>query len=371
MAALRSAVKLSQRLAPALGQAARASAVFSAPVFVDGRRHLRDSISGKANWDGPKYQGYPQHVKHIGSLSKEQITKVIDLALKMKKDPHAYTAALKNRTLLALFEKPSLRTRVSLEIGMTQLGGHCIHYALADSPLGKKESIYDTAKVVSRYADVVTARVNTRQAVDELIANSSIPVVNALDDYGHPLQMVADLLTIVEHRGGYDGMKLAFVGDCQNNMTYDLMRLGCIMGFETVVAGPADKGFNVEWSVVKECEDLATTGGGKFKICNSRDEAVKDADIVYCDSWMSYGIAAAERQERFKALSPFQIDGAAMKLAKPAAIFMNCLPAVRGEEQTAEVLDGPQSVIYDQAENRLHAQKAMLTLLVNGFDWKL
>jgi hypothetical protein len=124
------------------------------------------------------------------------------------------------------------------------------------------------------------------------------------------------------------------------------------MGFETVVAGPADKGFNVEWSVVKECEKLAEIGGGKFKIGNKRDEALKDADIVYCDSWMSYTIPAAERHERFKALSPFQVDAAAMKKAKPTAIFMNCLPAVRGEEQTAEVLDGPQSVIYDQAENR-------------------
>merc|ERR1740130_98533 len=168
-------------------------------------------------------------------------------------------------------------------------------------------------------------------------------------------------------------MKLAFVGDCQNNMTYDLMRLGCVMGFEVTVAGPADKGFNVEWSVVKECEDLMAKNknGGSFKITNSREEAVKDADIVYCDSWMSYGIAAAERQERFKALSPFQIDAAVMKMAKPTALFMNCLPAVRGEEQTAEVLDGPQSVIYDQAENRMHAQKALLVALVNGFDYKI
>jgi len=365
--------RFSQRLTPAAGNVARAVGAFAVPAFVDGRRSLRDSISGKPKWDGPKYAGYPQHVKHIGSMTKDQIQKVIDLALKMKADPHAYTSALKDRTLLALFEKPSLRTRVSLETGMTQLGGHCIYYALADSPLGKKESIFDTAKVVSRYVDVVTARVNTRQAVDELIANASVPVVNALDDYGHPCQMLADILTIVEHRGTYEGMKLAFVGDCQNNMTYDLMRLGCVMGFEVTVAGPADKGFNVEWSVVKECEELMAKNknGGSFKITNSREEAVKDADIVYCDSWMSYGIAAAERQERFKALSPFQIDATVMKMAKPTALFMNCLPAVRGEEQTAEVLDGAQSVIYDQAENLMHAQKALLVSLVNGFDYKI
>ena len=223
-------------MAPALGQLARtARAARAAPSLVP-QRSLRDSISGKATWDGAKYAGYPQHVKHIGSLTKDQINKVIALALKMKADPHAYTSALKDRTLLALFEKPSLRTRVSLETGMTQLGGHCIYYALADSPLGKKESIFDTAKVVSRYVDVLTARVNTRQAVDELIANAHIPVVNALDDYGHPCQMLADLLTIVEHRpAGVEGMKLAFVGDCQNNMTYDLMRLGYVAGLAFVL----------------------------------------------------------------------------------------------------------------------------------------
>ena len=223
-------------MAPALGQLARAArAARAAPSLVP-QRSLRDSISGKATWDGAKYAGYPQHVKHIGSLTKDQINKVIALALKMKADPHAYTSALKDRTLLALFEKPSLRTRVSLETGMTQLGGHCIYYALADSPLGKKESIFDTAKVVSRYVDVLTARVNTRQAVDELIANAHIPVVNALDDYGHPCQMLADLLTIVEHRpAGVEGMKLAFVGDCQNNMTYDLMRLGYVAGLAFVL----------------------------------------------------------------------------------------------------------------------------------------
>ena len=226
----------SARVAPALGQLARtARAARAAPSLVP-QRSLRDSISGKATWDGAKYAGYPQHVKHIGSLTKDQINKVIALALKMKADPHAYTSALKDRTLLALFEKPSLRTRVSLETGMTQLGGHCIYYALADSPLGKKESIFDTAKVVSRYVDVLTARVNTRQAVDELIANAHIPVVNALDDYGHPCQMLADLLTIVEHRpAGVEGMKLAFVGDCQNNMTYDLMRLGYVAGLGVVL----------------------------------------------------------------------------------------------------------------------------------------
>ena len=223
-------------MAPALGQLARtARAARAAPSLVP-QRSLRDSISGKATWDGAKYAGYPQHVKHIGSLTKDQINKVIALALKMKADPHAYTSALKDRTLLALFEKPSLRTRVSLETGMTQLGGHCIYYALADSPLGKKESIFDTAKVVSRYVDVLTARVNTRQAVDELVANAHIPVVNALDDYGHPCQMLADLLTIVEHRpAGVEGMKLAFVGDCQNNMTYDLMRLGYVAGLAVVL----------------------------------------------------------------------------------------------------------------------------------------
>jgi len=340
-------------------------------VCVSGQRNLKDSISAKPKWDGPKGKEYPKHVATIGSLSQEQVMKVMDLALAMKKDPHAYKSALKDRTLLMMFEKPSLRTRVSLETGMTQLGGHGIYYALADSPLGKKESIQDTAIVASRFVDAMTARVYTRQAVNELIANSHVPVINALDDYAHPCQMLADLLTIIEHRGSFKGMKMAFVGDCQNNMTYDLMRLACLMGFHINVAGPADKGFNVEWSVVKECEELQKQYGGSFKIGNNRDEAVKGVDVVYCDSWMSYGIPNDERIERFKALMPYQIDAAAMALADKNAIFMNCLPAVRGEEQTADVLEGPQSVIYDQAENRLHAQKALITLLINGFDWKV
>lgn len=314
------------------------------------------------------------HVKTIACLTKEQVLKVLALAKDMKAAPLKYADVLKQKTLLMLFEKPSLRTRVSFETGMMQLGGHAIHYNIADSPLGKKESIQDTARVLSRYVDAVTARVFTRKAVEELSANATIPVVNALDDFAHPCQMLADLLTISEFRGSTDftGMKMAFVGDCQNNMTYDLMRMACLMGFHINVAGPDSKDFEVEWGVVKECENLQQKSpGGTFTIGQDRDAACKGVDIVYCDSWMSYGIAPAERAERLKALMPYQVTGKTMELTAPGAIFMNCLPAMRGEEQTAEVIDGPKSVVWDQAENRLHAQKALLTLLIRGFDTPL
>jgi len=296
---------------------------------------------------------------------------VLDMAQDMKANPQSYMSALKQKTLLMLFEKPSLRTRVSLETGMAQLGGHAIHYSLADSPLGKKETIQDTGKVVSRYADAVTMRVNSRQAVDEMVDSSTVPVINALDDFAHPCQMLADLLTIIEHKGSLNGIKMCFVGDCQNNMTYDLMRTAVLMGFHINCAGPKNRDFEVEWGVVKECEELAKLpGAGSFSITNSRDEAMTDVDIVYCDSWMSYHIPNDEKAERLKMLMPYQVDTEAMKITKPGAIFMNCLPAMRGEEQTAEVIDGPQSVVFDQAENRLHAQKALTTSLINGFGWR-
>lgn len=331
----------------------------------------RAMSSGRAAWDGPrKSKEYPLHVKTIACLSKEQVLKVLSVAKDMKADPHKYANSLKQRTLLMLFEKPSLRTRVSFETGMTQLGGHAIHYNIADSPLGKKESIQDTARVLSRYVDAVSARVFTRKAVEELAGNATIPVVNALDDFAHPCQMLADLLTIAEVRGSTDfkGMKMAFVGDCQNNMTYDLMRMACLMGFHINVAGPDSKDFEVEWGVVKECEALQAKNGGTFTIGHDRDAAVQGVDIVYCDSWMSYGIPPAERAERLKALMPYQVTGKTMDLTAKGSVFMNCLPAMRGEEQTAEVIDGPKSVVWDQAENRLHAQKALLTLLIRGFD---
>jgi len=209
------------------------------------------------------------------------------------------------------------------------------------------------------------ARVNSRDAIRELADVSTIPVINALDDFAHPCQMLADLQTIIEHKGAAEGLKLSFFGDVANNVTYDLMRLGSIIGMDIAVCGPIDKGteYEVEPAVIEECKQL----GGNVVITNDVEVAAKDADVVYCDSWMSYGIPKDEEVERKKIFMPYQVDDDVMALTGTGSIFMNCLPAARGMEQTASVIDGEKSVVFDQAENRLHAQKALLYTLKYGF----
>jgi len=295
-------------------------------------------------------------------LTSGQIATVLQLAHKMKANPTDYYTALPNETLLMLFEKPSLRTRVSLETGMTELGGHAISFMTGDSPLGKKETYGDTGACLSRYVAAITARVTSREQIDGLCATAAVPVVNALDDWAHPMQMLADLQTMEEKFGSLKGLRMAYLGDIRNNVTYDLMRSGALMGFTVAVAGPKGAQFELEDGVVQECEVLAAANGGKVEVCATAAEAVAGADVVYTDSWQSYGVKQTD--ERIATLMPFQVTEAVMAQAKPGAIFMNCLPAKRGEEQTAEVIDGPQSVVFDQAENRLHAQKALLYLLI-------
>ena len=224
---------------------------------------------------------------------------------------------------------------------MTSLGGHGIAYMTGDSPIGEKESYEDTGAVLSRMCDAVTARVKSREQVNGLAENATIPIINALDDYAHPMQMLADLQTIVEHKCGGDvegltGKSLAFVGDCQNNVTYDLMRAGALMGLDVRIAGPTGFEWEIEPSVLEECASLTNEHGGTVTVLKTAEEAVAGADIVYADSWMSYGIKGAERDRRMKALMPFQVTPELMSKASTSASFMNCLPAMRGEEQTAE-----------------------------------
>jgi len=307
-----------------------------------------------------------RHVTKITSLSRSEVKQVLALAGSMKARPADFGRDLERKSLLMLFEKPSLRTRVSLEVGMTQLGGHAIPYMTGDSPIGKKETYEDTAAVLSRMADAVTARVKSRDQVVGLARTATIPIINALDDFAHPMQMLADMLTMAEHcRGSFDadldGLVVAFVGDLENNVTYDLMRSAALMGMTIHLAGPPS--CTIEAEVLAECADLAPDAVQRFE---TAEAAVAGADVVYADSWMSYGIDAQARAARFDALLPFQVTTDLMRLAKPGAKFMNCLPAMRGEEQTADVIDGPQSIVFDQAENRLHAQKALLSLLIHG-----
>lgn len=320
----------------------------------------RSVVTGQS--PAARFKGPATMVTKISDLSSTQVAAVLDLAHKMKANPQDYYNALPNETLLMLFEKPSLRTRVSLEVGMTELGGHAISFMTGDSPLGKKETYGDTGACLSRYVAAITARVTSREQINGLTATAAVPVVNALDDWAHPMQMLADLQTMEEKFGSLKGLRMAYLGDIRNNVTYDLMRSGALMGFTVAVAGPKGPDYELEDGVVQECEALAAAGGGKVEVCDTAAEAVAGADVVYTDSWQSYGIK--QTPERIAELMPFQVTEAVMAQAKPGAIFMNCLPAMRGEEQTAEVIDGPQSVVFDQAENRLHAQKALLYKLI-------
>lgn len=308
-----------------------------------------------------------RHITKISDLSRAEISGILALAADMKKTPSDYYDTLKRKSLLMLFEKPSLRTRVSLETGMTQMGGHAIAYMTGDSPIGQKESYEDTGAVLSRMVDAATARVKSREQIAGLATNSTIPIVNALDDWAHPMQMLADLQVMQEHSGTTDlsGVSLAFVGDIQNNVTYDLMRAGCVMGMTVRVSGPKGPEYDPDPAVLTECAELSKVpGAGSAVVCDTAEDAVKGADFVYADSWMSYGIQGEAREKRMAALMPWQVTTGLMAKASPKAAFLNCLPAMRGEEQTAEVIDGPQSIVFDQAENRLHAQKALLAKLM-------
>lgn len=307
-------------------------------------------------------------MKHLISLkdwSAEEILAVLKLGAKVKAKPQKYADALVQKTLLMIFEKPSLRTRLSFETGMTQLGGHAIYYDISTSPMGGgKETIEDSIKVISRMCDIVIARLFHHEDILKMAEHATIPVINALTDDSHPCQVLADLMTIQEKKGELKGLKLAFLGDGFNNVTHSLMR-GCTkLGIHISVGSPEDQMPAVE--VTEMCAQLAQESGCELFVTDDPVATIKDADVVYTDSWMSYHIPKEEEADRIKLFTPYQVNAELMKHAKPDAIFMNCLPALRGFEQTAEVIDGPQSVVFDEAENRLHVQKAIMLTLKGG-----
>jgi ornithine carbamoyltransferase len=297
--------------------------------------------------------------------SSEQIQEVLDLARAMKRAPEKFHDSMHRRVLVMMFEKPSLRTRVSFETGMCQMGGDAIYYDMSTSPLGVgKETIHDTAKTLSRYADMIMARLFEHEKIEALARHADVPVINGLTDFTHPCQILADLLTILEHKGPLKGRTLAYLGDAKNNVTHSLL-YGCSrMGVNISVSCPKGEAFSPLPEVVRSARAAGTQSGASVKITHDPFEAVEGADVVYTDSWMSYHIPPEDREDRVAALTPFQVDAEKMRHAAPHAIFMNCLPAMRGFEQTAEVIDGPQSVVFDQAENRLHSQKALLAVLL-------
>ena len=299
----------------------------------------------------------------LRDYTPEQLTSILKLAAAVKKSPACYQGAMHHRVLIMIFEKPSLRTRVSFETGMCQMGGHAIYYDLSKSPLGTgKENIHDSVKVLSRYADLIMARLFKHTDLEEMARYSRIPVINGLTNFSHPCQIFSDLQTIQEKKGHLRGLTLAYLGDANNNVTHSLLYGCALTGINIRVGCPAGAEYSPLPQVLEEANKLARDSG--ITVTHDPREAVAGADVVYTDSWMSYHIPHEEMEARVKIFMPYQVNSELMRHAKPDAIFMNCLPAQRGYEQTAEVIDGPQSVVFDEAENRLHAQKAIMLYLL-------
>ncbi len=299
----------------------------------------------------------------LADYTAEEIQMLLDLAAQLKKRQKEGkpTPILNGKTLGMIFEKSSTRTRVSFEVGMYQLGGQALFLSSQELQLGRGETIADTARVLSRYLDGIMIRTFAHEKAVELARFATIPVINGLTDDYHPCQVLADLLTVLEKKERLKGVKLAYVGD-GNNMAHSLMQAGAIMGMQVAVATPP--GYEPKRDVVEYATKLARSSGGEVTLTHVPEEAVDGADVVYTDVWTSMG-QEQETQQRLKDFRGYQVDEALMNRAKQDALFMHCLPAHRGEEVTDEVADGPQSVIFDQAENRLHAQKAVLVALMS------
>jgi ornithine carbamoyltransferase len=291
----------------------------------------------------------------IADLTRAEIEAVLGVARRLKAELRAGTPhpLLAGRTLAMIFEKPSLRTRVTFEVGMVQLGGAAIHLAPGDIRLGERESAGDIARNLERWVDVVMARTFLHQSVADLAAGARIPVINGLSDLHHPCQVLSDCFTLVEHRGRLDGVRVAFIGD-GNNMVHSWMDAANRLGFDFMLACPP--GYEPDPTIVAEA-------GARVTVTHDVAAAARGADVIYTDVWTSMG-QEAEAKARRRAFAPYQVNERVVRLARPDSIVMHCLPAHRGEEITDDVLDGPQSVVFDQAENRLHVQKAIMVWLL-------
>jgi ornithine carbamoyltransferase len=296
----------------------------------------------------------------ISDLESHEIRLLLADATALKAEPRQNTLA--GKTLALVFEKPSLRTRVSFELAMKQLGGEAIYLSPAEVGLGKRESVADVARVLSRFVDALAVRTFSQGTLEELAQWARVPVINALSDAEHPCQALADLLTIFEHKGEFPGLKLAYVGD-GNNVAVSLALAAASVGLNCTVATP--KGYEMPAAAVRQARALAATNKCVFNAVNDPGEAVKGADAVYTDVWISMG-QEAENEIRLKAFAGYQVDEALVSQAKPDALIMHPLPAHYGQEVAEGLLDRPQSVVFDQAENRLHVQKALLADMLGG-----
>jgi len=296
----------------------------------------------------------------IADLDREDIESLIEQARRMKQE--GATPLLSGRTLAFLFVKPSLRTRVSFEIAMYQLGGHAIYLSPEEVGMGKREPAVDIARVLSRYVDGIAARTFSQETVQILADNSSVPVINALSNLEHPCQALSDLFTIYEKKGRLPGLTLAFIGD-GNNVANSLLLSSCLVGMNFHFASPS--GYEVKEEVLNQGKEFAALSGSQIQLTNDPSEAAKGADIIYTDVWASMG-QEAEVEKRRCAFSGYQVDNKLLSLAKGDVLLMHPLPAHHGEEISAGLLDDPRSVVFDQAENRLHLQKALLVELLSN-----
>ena len=303
-----------------------------------------------------------KHFLRDDDITTGEQKQILDLALELKTSPYSQKPFAGPQTVAVIFDKTSTRTRVSFAVGIADLGGAPLIIDSQSSQLGGKESVADTAKVLERQVAQIVWRTYAQAGLEEMAANSRVPVINALSDDFHPCQLLADLLTIQEHKGKLAGLKLAYVGD-GNNMANSYMLAGAVAGLHVAVATPV--GYEPDVLVATRASEIALDNGGSVSVSNSTAEAIAGADVVATDTWVSMG-QESEKQERVRAFSGFTIDAALMGHAKSDAIVLHCLPAYRGYEISAEVLDGPQSVIWDQAENRLHAQKALMVWLAQS-----
>jgi len=298
----------------------------------------------------------------LGELAPSELEALIASAVALKREwaQGDNRPRLAGKTLAMVFQKPSLRTRVSFDVGMAQLGGRALYIAPEEIKLGQRESVPDAARVLSRYVEGIMARVFAHADILALAQWASVPVINGLSDAEHPCQGLADLLTIYEKLGALRGVTLAYVGD-GNNVLHSLLLGGALAGMKVVAATPA--GYDPQAEVVRQAMTLAQQTAGAVRLCRDPREAASGADVLYTDTWTSMG-QEAEAEQRRRVFPPYQINAALLACARPQAGVMHCLPAHRGEEITDKVADGPQSWIFDQAENRLHAQKAILVDLL-------
>jgi ornithine carbamoyltransferase len=301
-----------------------------------------------------------RHFLKDDDITSAEQAEILELAIKLKAAPYSEKVFDGPKTVAVIFDKTSTRTRVSFAVGVADLGGVPLIMDSGTSQLGSKESVADTAKVLERQVAQIVWRTYAQSGLEEMAANSKVPVINSLSDQWHPCQLLADLLTVREHFGKTEGLKLAYIGDAANNMGNSYLVASALAGMDVSVAAP--EGYQPDAAVVARASKIAASFGRKVEVVTDPKEAVAGAHVIATDTWVSMGMEA-EKEQRIKTFSDYTVDQSLMNAAAPEAVFLHCLPAYRGYEVSAEVIDGPKSLIWDEAENRLHAQKALMVWL--------